>query len=103
MTDRGSQKIKLSRLADHKNKFAVFNGLRSAFLHAKRCYAQCFDRSGHAGYGGHGCSNADVIGFVQATADTDAAATASQAVIDGAPCNGSVEILGGQFPQRSSR
>ena len=54
--------------------------------------AQRLERRGHAGDGGHGALDADVVSARRAAADADAAAAARQAVVRGALRDRVIEV-----------
>ena len=92
-----AKKRKRRGFADDQAKFLRRHvGLR-AFLHAERRDAQRLDRRFHAGHGGHGSLDADVIGARGAAANPQAVAVPHPAVVGRAARDGEIEFRAFQF------
>ena len=85
----GVEEAELGGFADDEAELAVGEVKFGAFLHAEGNDGEGFERSGHAGDGGHGAFDADVVSARDAAADAHAAALAGEAVVGCAAGDGS--------------
>ncbi len=93
----GMEEAELGGFADGEAELAIGEAEFGAFLHAEGDDGERFERSGHAGNGGHGAFDADVIRARDAAADAHAAALAGEAIIGCASGDGVHEVVVGGF------
>ena len=96
LADGGAEEAELGGLADDQSELAIGDAHVGAFFHAERRDGQRLERGGHAGDGGHGALDADVVSARDAAANAHALAVARQAVVGRAARDGVHQIFAAQ-------
>ena len=103
LSNRRTQEAELGGFAYDQAKLPIRDLRLRAFFHAERHDTKRLQRSFHAGHGGHGAFDPDVVGARGATADSDSLSTPRSAIVSCTARYRMLEIRRIQDLRRSKR